>query len=99
MRDRYTAPKTPLTAFLYWTFIYLFLMRYAKNQYHLTLPEIKDFNALGDVRYFRYFVKRYNRLADWYNSRVGRRCVQIRPLRRRENAESLQYLTHSRRMV
>jgi len=36
------------------------LERYAKNLNHLTLPEIKDFNALGDTRCVRYFVKRFN---------------------------------------
>ena len=34
--------------------------RCAKNLNHVTLPEIKDFNALHDARCFRYFVKRYN---------------------------------------
>ncbi|PIE16798.1 MAG: hypothetical protein CSA68_01230 [Rhodobacterales bacterium] len=37
----------------------LSLKRYAKNLNHLTLPEIKDFNALSDALCFRYFVKRY----------------------------------------
>ena len=36
------------------------LERCAKNLNHVTLPEIKDFNALHDARCFRYFVKRYN---------------------------------------
>ena len=36
------------------------LERLAKNLNHLTLPEIKDFNALGDTRCVRYFVKRFN---------------------------------------
>ena len=36
------------------------LKRYAKNLNHITLPEIKDFNALCDARCLRYFVKRYN---------------------------------------
>jgi hypothetical protein len=27
----------------------------AKNLNHLTLPEIKDFNALDDLRCFKYF--------------------------------------------
>ncbi len=35
------------------------LKRYAKNLNHLTLPEIKDFNALSDALCFIYFVKRY----------------------------------------
>ena len=38
------------------------LERYAKNLNHLTLPEIKDFNALGDTRCVRYFVKRFSNL-------------------------------------
>ncbi|PIE12970.1 MAG: hypothetical protein CSA68_12080 [Rhodobacterales bacterium] len=33
--------------------------RYAKNLNYLTLPEIKDFNALGDTLCIKYFVKRY----------------------------------------
>jgi hypothetical protein len=39
------------------------LERYAKNLNHLTLPEIKDFNALDDNPCLKYFVKRYRSLA------------------------------------
>jgi len=46
------------------------LIRCAKNLNHLTLPEIKDFNALDDMRCSRYFVKRYN----------GSRTLAISPI-------------------
>ena len=36
------------------------LQRFAKNLNHQTLPEIIDFNALGDAFRFKYFAKRVN---------------------------------------
>jgi hypothetical protein len=35
------------------------LKRFALNLNHLTLPEIKDFNVLDDVKCFRLNAKRY----------------------------------------
>lgn len=37
------------------------IQQFALNLNHLTLTEIKDFNALSDVRYFKLNAKRYKR--------------------------------------
>jgi len=59
------------------------LERLAKNLNHLTLPEIKDFNALGDTRCVRYFVKRFKaRRVKPHRSVIGTPCARDGSIRR-----------------
>jgi heme A synthase len=53
MRDRYTAPKTPLTAFLYWTFIYLLLMVWLTGMTAGLAAGACKYDRYDDVRMLR----------------------------------------------
>ena len=53
-----------------WTGAFCVLKRFALNLNHLTLPEIKDFNALSDTLCIKLTAKRYSLIAGACGARI-----------------------------